>query len=79
MRESSPKMLRMWTVYRHPRDYPGKYVARLWEIDASGHPNTGSIVVSDTLESLQDELEAMGLVRLIRSPGDDPVIVETWL
>jgi hypothetical protein len=71
--------LRMWTVYRHPRDYPDKYVARLFEIDADGPRVTGSIVIADGLERLQDEMMQMGLVKLMRNAEDDPVIVETWL
>ncbi len=72
-------VLRMWTVYRHPRDYPDKYVARLWEHDADGPRATGSIVIADELERLQDEMMMTGLVKLMRRPEDDPVIVETWL
>ena len=72
-------MLRMWTVYRHPKDYPSKYVARLFEVDSDGPRPTGSIVIAETLERLREEMMQMGLVMLTRSPGDDPVIVETWL
>jgi hypothetical protein len=72
-------VLRMWSVYRHPRDYPDKFVARLFEVDAAGSRATGSIVIAEKLERLQDEMMQMGLVKLMRSPGDDPVIVETWL
>ena len=72
-------MLRMWTIYKHPKDYPKSYVARLFEVDADGPRPTGSIVVAATLDRLQYEMEEMGLVKLMRSPEDDPVIVETWL
>jgi len=71
--------LRMWTVYRHPKDYPGKYVARLFEVDGNGPQPTGSIVVTETLEALQQRMTEMNLVRLSRHPNDDRVIVETWI
>ena len=72
-------VLRVWTVYDHPKDYPDRYVARLFEVDGNGPHATGIITTSETLEDLQDELEALGLVRLMRLPEDDPVILETWL
>jgi hypothetical protein len=73
-------LLRMWTVYKHPKDYPNSYVARLFEVDANGARPTPSIIVAPDLERLRDTLQFdMDLVKLMRSPEDDPVIVETWL
>jgi hypothetical protein len=72
--------LAMWTVYDNPRDYPGKYVARRFDVGASGPKPSASIIVMDDLEKLRDVLQfEMGLVKLMRSPGDEPQIVETWL
>lgn len=72
-------MLRMWTVYKHPTDYPEDYVARLFEVDADGPRPTPSIVIAPTLEFLREQMMDMGLVMLTRSPEDEPQIVETWL
>jgi hypothetical protein len=72
-------MLRMWTVYKHPKDYPSDYVARLWEVNASGPVATASVVIAPSLEFLREQMMEMGLVMMTRSPKDDPVIVETWL
>jgi hypothetical protein len=70
----------MWTVYDSPSDYPGQFVARLFEVDGDGPRATGSMVVADDIEKLRNMFEfEMGLVKLMRSPEDDPVIVETWL
>jgi hypothetical protein len=72
--------LAMWTVYDHPLDYPGKFVARRWDVDANGPKPSGSIIVMNDLQTLRDVLEfELGLTCLARSPGDDPKIVETWL
>jgi hypothetical protein len=72
--------LAMWTVYKNPSDYPGKFVARRFDVDASGPKPSASIIVMDDLEKLRDVLEfELGLVKLMRSPGDEPQIVETWL
>jgi hypothetical protein len=72
--------LAMWTVYDNPKDYPGKFVARRFDVDASGPKPSASIIVAEDLETLQDILQfEMGLVKLMRSPEDEPQIVETWL
>jgi hypothetical protein len=68
-------MLRIWVVYKYPSDHPDKFVARMW----IGEMPTMSVVVSESLELLQDEMMQMGLVKLMPSPKDDPIIVETWL
>jgi hypothetical protein len=69
------EMLPIWTVYDHPKDFPNRFVARLW----IGERATGNVIVEQNLNVLRDRLEGMGLVKLMRQPSDDPVILETWL
>lgn len=72
--------LAMWTVYDSPRDYPGKFVARLG-VTRRGESEpipTGHIAVAPTLDLVR-RMTPSGLVCLARSEGDDPTIVETWL
>jgi hypothetical protein len=70
----------MWTIYDHPSDFPDKYVARLFEVDAGGpRPTDNFIAVSDVEELRQMFLEHFALTCISRSPEDDPKIVETWL
>jgi hypothetical protein len=72
--------LAMWTVYDNPNDYPGKFVARLFVVSATGPMATESIVIMDDLEAMREMLAfEMHLTCLARSPEDDPKIVETWL
>lgn len=73
--------LAMWTVYKHPSDYPDKYVARQFVVSGGEGPTaTHSIVIMDDLEALRDFLRSdLHLTRLMRNEEDDPVIVETWL
>lgn len=72
--------LAMWVVYDSPSDYPGKFVARRWEVGAEGPRPTESMIIMEDLEALRDVLMVeMGLVKLMRSDGDDPKIVETWM
>jgi hypothetical protein len=74
LRVAREDALPIWTVYRHPTDAPGMYVARMW------------LETRPTLEKFEaptlEEVRAMlppGLHRLERHPQDDPVIVETWI
>ena len=62
------------TVFKSPTDYPGKYVARVFDV---GRP-TNLAAVADTYEELMEAIPA-GMVRLERNEKDDPVIVETWI
>ena len=62
------------TIFNSPTDYPGKYVARVFDVDKP----TTLAAVADTYEELQQAIPA-GMVRLERNEKDDPVILETWI
>lgn len=62
-------------VYKNPKDYHGKYVARLWDIR---NKPTKYIVIRDSLEKLRQAIPG-SLHRMPPSPKDDPVLVETYL
>jgi hypothetical protein len=69
----------MWTVYDHPTDYPNNFVARKFLIGPNQViPQLDTMICPD-VEMIRDRLRAMGLVKLMRSDGDDPVIMETWI
>lgn len=71
-------LILQYTVYKHPRDYPSKYVIRQWFVDASGaHPATA--YVCDSLDEARSLVEPMGLIAMPRFPNDDPSILEVWL
>jgi len=67
-------MLEIWTIYDSPIDLPGRFVARKWVLDRP----TDKLLQDRTLEGLREKLP-QGLVRLDRSPQDDPKIIETWV
>lgn len=72
------RALEMWTVYDHPTDYPDGFIARLhlaYDGFAVSTPNTFTGL---TLDAVRDQLPR-GLHRIVRSPDDDPKIVETWI
>lgn len=66
--------LHLYTIYSNPSDFPGKFVVRHFE----GAEPRETVIVADTLHEARSALPP-GLARIVRSPGDDPVILETWL
>ena len=75
--------MRQYTIYRNPRDYPGRCVVRGWTIVRGEHQHelivdAEPLAIVDTVEEARAAVPP-GLVRLDRLPGDDPVIVEVWL
>ena len=81
-------VLRMWTVYDHPTDFPEAYVARMCEVrrerGAKGFVTnvvaTPNILISSDLETLRTILGIeMQLTRLQRYKDDEPQIVEVWV
>ena len=69
-----------WVIYKHPREYPDRYVLREWHIDEGDpNPRMGSrIELADELEEIRLFVPE-GCVCLTRSEDDDPSIVEVWL
>jgi hypothetical protein len=73
----------MWTVYDHPEDYPEGYIARLWEVHASGPIPTGHTMSGRGdfgLHLVRRFIQQQGFdACLTRNEEDDPAILETWL
>lgn len=75
----------VYTIYDHPKDHPDYYVLRPWDVidgkDAPRIAPNGLPVCGlfKELESAREWCAQYGLHRLPRQPGDDPVIVETWI
>lgn len=68
-------MLPIIAVYQSPKDYPGKFVARLWDI--GGKP-TRYAVIKGSLEEIRQVIP--GYMHWIgRTNLDDPVMIETWI
>ncbi len=66
----------MWTIYDHPRDCPSKFVVRVWYEDIPEPDYT----THDTLTEARESIIGQGGSGFFSpSPGDDPVIVETWI
>lgn len=74
--------LDMWVIYKHPLDFPDKFVARLFEVTSSGPLGTGIKFVGDSKEEVERLIPAVAaglLTWLPRMPGDDPQILGVWL
>lgn len=79
-RSVRPEPLGLWTIYDHPTDFPDCYVARKWIIAPSNPaPSSTTEILRDAnLENLRAKLPP-GLTKIPRLPGDDPVVLETWI
>jgi len=62
------------TMYRHPSDWPDKFIARLWDLNKP----TNLFMIADTYQELIDKLP-FHMHRVPRRKDDDPVIIESWL
>jgi hypothetical protein len=70
--------LQIWSVFDHPPDFPGYFVARLFVI-ADGEVHATSQALFDVkLEGLHDKLPP-GLYRLDRQAEDPPFMIESWI
>lgn len=74
----------IWAIYNKPRDYPDKYVARRWTIEAVSpgiykEKATNDVVISKSLDEIRRQMLWRGLAKLDRFINDDPIILETWL
>jgi hypothetical protein len=71
----------MWTVYKHPKDYPGEYVARKFVITEDFYGPSNESISSRSLRDVRNVLRSLypGLIQLKRPPDDEPHIVEVWL
>ena len=75
------ELLSLWTIYDHPTDYPGHFVARRFVV---GHEldkpfATDEIMAAERIEDLREVFLEMGLVKIEREMVDEAQIVETWL
>ena len=71
--------LTIWTVYDHPSDFPNGFIARRFEVDATGARPTDDVMRSADLQPLRNILLDKGLTCLARNENDEPQIVESWL
>jgi len=71
----------MWTVYKHPKDYPGEYVARKFVITEDFYGPSNESISSRSLRDVRNLLRSLysGLIQLKRRPDDEPHILEVWL
>jgi len=77
MSAKHPRVLEIWTVYRHPRDHPDKFVARK-SLSTLPPTMTNDMFVADSLDEVRALLPP-GLYCLLPQFDDDPVIVEIWI
>lgn len=62
------------TVYKHPADYPTKYVARLFDLEAQ----TPFVVVAYTLDEVRKAIPAR-FIKFPPDPCDEAHIIEVYI
>ena len=69
------------TVYDHPYDFPYGYVARMHISAHDGKTKYASPMIYVGRETLDEVRAAIppDMVKMIRHPQDDPVILETYV
>lgn len=68
----------IFTVYKSPKDFPNKYVVRLFD----GKKPLRLVTVKNTLEEARAAIQQgppFLYTQIGRFEDDDPVIVETWI
>jgi hypothetical protein len=69
----------VWTIYREPRDFPGRWVLRGHEVFPGRELRAHSFCyLADTLKEARAKVPA-GAKRFRRSPEDHPAIHECWM
>lgn len=66
------------TIYNHPIDYPGKFVARISGIENCLPVHFKFIVLKDTIEEIKNCIPPY-MVSIGRSDKDDPKIIECFI
>lgn len=67
----------MISIYGKPKDYPGKYVARVFDVRPGEVSATRYIMVSENLEELRNAMPS-GFSPVGKTPEDDPDLLEVW-
>lgn len=63
-------------IYKHPSDYPDKYVARIFDADKP----TNTIILKDTFAAVQQDIRRnTNMYFCPRGKEDDPCIVGVWI
>jgi len=68
------KKIDVWVIYKHPIDFPDKFVARKWVLDKP----TNEVVIGNNLEEVRLGLPK-GLTKFQPDETDDKHIIENWL
>jgi hypothetical protein len=72
--------LSLWTVYDHPKDHPGGFIARRFETGGgTPEPVATDHVITGELALIRQSMERCGLYCMQRDSSDPANVVETWL
>jgi hypothetical protein len=75
MKDATSNHIRLWVIYDKPKDYPDKFVARLF----LNNTPTERTIACESIEPIRSQLEQYGFVNIGRQPLDEVQIVEVWI
>jgi len=73
------EVLVVYTIYKHPTDYPDHYVLKRWLCGKQIVQDETYLFAHPELEACRDQLYRKVLFNVGRVPGDDPCILESWV
>jgi len=72
--------LKIYTLYKNPKDFPGEYVIRKTEIDANGaHADANISIHSKVFQEILDFMAPKELFWINRNFNDAPCIEGFWI
>ena len=69
-------MIETFAVFKHPSDYPDKWVCRRF---VGEQADELPLLVGLSYDSVVEILSNRGLMKIPKSPEDVPSLVETWI
>jgi hypothetical protein len=73
----TPK-LTIWTIYFNPLDFPGEWVARMFEVDQPTKSILRASEINDLRKLIQKHSD-FERVKIPRSENDHPSVIESWI
>ena len=73
-----PGAITQYVIYDHPRDHPGYFVVRPWDIENGVVTPRLVAAQFNELAAARAWCEQLELVCIGRTSADDPTILEVW-
>lgn len=79
MNKQAKNQLEFWTIYDKPKDFPGHFVARRFDIRGGKVEKTNIAILAASRQEIDAHFYQNGFTWLPRNSGDEAQIVGSWL